>query len=56
MDVRQSERYAAALEEAGRPVNLIVYPEGDHAFLNLSDEMWYRQETTGLAWFELHFR
>ena len=54
--VRQSERYAAALKEAGRPVDLIVYPEGDHAFLNLSDEMWYRQETTGLAWFDLHFR
>jgi acetyl esterase/lipase len=56
VDVRQSERYAAALEAAGRPVTLIVYPEGDHAFLNLPDEMWYRQETTGLAWFDLHFR
>jgi acetyl esterase/lipase len=54
--VRQSERYAAALEEAGRPVDLVVYPEGDHAFLNLSDEMWYKQETRGLAWFDRHFR
>jgi triacylglycerol lipase len=54
--VRQSERYAAALEEAGLPVELVIYPEGDHAFLNLSDEMWYKQETRGLAWFDRQFR
>lgn len=54
--VRQSERYAAALDEAGLPVELVIYPEGDHAFLNLSDEMWYKQETRGLAWFDRQFR
>lgn len=54
--VRQSERYAEALEAAGLPVELVIYPEGDHAFLNLSDEMWYKQETRGLAWFDRRFR
>lgn len=56
VDVRQSERYADVLQEAGLPVDLVIYPEGDHAFLNLSDETWFEQETRGLAWFEKQFR
>jgi acetyl esterase/lipase len=53
--VRQSKRYAEALRKAGADVELIIYPEGNHAFLNLSDEIWYEQETRGLEYFARHF-
>jgi len=53
--LRQAERYAAALEAAGGEVELVVYPEGDHAFLNLSDDEWYEQETRGLRFFRERF-
>lgn len=54
--VRQSERYAEALRAAGLPVELQLYPEGEHAFLNLPDEVWYEQESRALEWFEERFR
>ncbi|NBC29332.1 MAG: prolyl oligopeptidase family serine peptidase, partial [Spirochaetes bacterium] len=54
--IRQSQRYAAALQAVGADVELVTYPQGDHAFLNLSDEEWYEQETRGLAYFDAHFR
>lgn len=53
--IRQSERYAEALAAAGGEVELVRYPEGDHAFLNLPDEVWYRQETLALDYFESYF-
>jgi acetyl esterase/lipase len=53
--VRQAERYAAAVEAAGGDVELVVYPEGDHAFLNMSDDAWYEQETRGLRFFRERF-
>lgn len=53
--IRQSERYAEALASAGGEVELVRYPEGDHAFLNLSDEVWYQQETRALEYFEKQF-
>ncbi|MFW5689696.1 MAG: alpha/beta hydrolase [Spirochaetota bacterium] len=55
VSLRQSERYAEALEEAGGEAEFVVYPEGDHAFLNLSDETWYRQETRALEYFAAKF-
>jgi acetyl esterase/lipase len=54
--LRQSQRYAAALEAVGADVELVTYPQGDHAFLNLTDDQWYEQETRGLSYFEKHFR
>ncbi len=54
--IRQSQRYAAALEAVGADVELVTYPQGDHAFLNLGDDQWYEQETRGLAYFDTHFR
>ncbi len=53
--LRQSERYAAALREAGADVELVIYPEGDHAFLNLTDDVWYEQETRALEYFARKF-
>ncbi|MFW5644069.1 MAG: alpha/beta hydrolase [Alkalispirochaeta sp.] len=53
--IDQSIRYAAALEAAGGEVELVLWPGGDHAFLNLSDEEWYIQETVALDWFSAQF-
>ena len=53
--VSQSVRYAEALENAGGNVELVLYPEGEHAFLNLTDDVWYRQETRGLQYFRDKF-
>ncbi|MFO8063181.1 MAG: alpha/beta hydrolase fold domain-containing protein [Spirochaetota bacterium] len=53
--VSQSTRYAEALEDAGGSVELALYPDGDHAFLNLSDEVWYGQETRALQYFREQF-
>lgn len=53
--IRQSERYAEALAGVGGEVELVRYPEGNHAFLNLPDEDWYRQETLALDYFERYF-
>ncbi len=53
--IRQSERYAEALAAVGGEVELVRYPEGDHAFLNLSDEVWYQQESRALEYFEKRF-
>jgi len=53
--VRQSTRYAEAIKEVGGSVELVLYPEGNHAFLNLSDDDWYEQETRALAYFEKQF-
>ena len=55
MHVHQSTCYAEAIEEIGGSVELVIYPEGNHAFLNLSDEVWYEQETRALAYFEKQF-
>jgi acetyl esterase/lipase len=53
--IDQSVRYAAALEAAGGDVELVLWPGGNHAFLNLSDEEWYIQETVALEWFSTIF-
>lgn len=53
--MNQSELYVEALREAGGRAELVRYPEGDHAFLNLPDETWYEQETRALAFFERAF-
>jgi acetyl esterase/lipase len=51
VSIRQSERYARAVEAAGGDVEFYPYPEGDHGFLNLPDSTWYEQETLALDWF-----
>ncbi|MFW5786536.1 MAG: alpha/beta hydrolase [bacterium] len=53
--IRQSRRYADALRAAGADVELVVYPEGNHAFLNLTDDVWYEQETRALEYFARKF-
>lgn len=55
VDIRQSERYAEALTAVGGEVELVRYPEGNHAFLNLPDEVWYQQESQALKYFEKRF-
>lgn len=55
VDVAQSRRYAGALEEVGGTAELVVWPGGNHAFLNLSDSEWYEQESVALAWMEERF-
>jgi acetyl esterase/lipase len=54
--IRQAERYADALAAVGGHVELVRYPEGNHAFLNLPDEVWYQQESRALEYFEKRFR
>jgi triacylglycerol lipase len=54
--IRQSERYVEAVREAGGSATLVRYPEGDHAFLNMTDEQWYEQETLALRFFDQHSR
>ncbi|MFW6292187.1 MAG: alpha/beta hydrolase [Spirochaetota bacterium] len=51
----QSELYVEAVRGAGGRAELVRYPEGDHAFLNLPDETWYEQETRALAFFDQAF-
>ena len=51
----QSELYVEAVREAGGRAELVRYPEGDHAFLNLPDETWYEQETRALEFFDRAF-
>jgi acetyl esterase len=53
---RQSERYAEALSAVGGSVRLVRYADGDHAFLNFPDEVWYQQETRAFRFFEEQFR
>jgi len=53
--IDQSIRYAAALEAVGGEVELVLWPGGNHAFLNLSDEEWFVQETVALDWFSAKF-
>lgn len=53
--VNQSVRYAEALRSAGVPVEFFLYPDGDHAFLNLADEVWFNQETEALRYFAERF-
>jgi acetyl esterase/lipase len=48
--VDQSVRYAEALNAAGGEAELVVWPGGNHAFLNYSDEQWFTQETVALEW------
>ncbi len=55
VSIRQSERYAEALAGVGGRVELVRYPEGDHAFLNLPDDVWYQQESRALRFFEEQF-
>ncbi|MCK4516613.1 MAG: alpha/beta hydrolase [Spirochaetaceae bacterium] len=54
--IEQSERYAEAATSAGVHVEFVRYPEGDHGFLNLPDEVWYQQETRALGFFADQFR
>lgn len=53
--VDQSRRYFYALQEAGVEAELVIYEDGDHAFLNLPDEMWYKQESRALQFFAERF-
>ncbi|MFP4375777.1 MAG: alpha/beta hydrolase [Spirochaetales bacterium] len=53
--IDQSERYADAAAAAGVDVEFYRYPEGNHAFLNLPDHVWYQQETLALDYFERKF-
>lgn len=53
--IDQSIDYADALRAAGGRATLEIWPGGNHAFLNLPDEVWYEQETVGLAWFRERF-
>lgn len=53
--MNQSELYVEAVREAGGRADLVRYPEGDHAFLNLPDETWYEQETRALTFFDRAF-
>jgi acetyl esterase/lipase len=54
--VNQSIRFADALKKAGGSAELVIYPGGDHAFLNFSDEIWYEQETRALEYFDSRFQ
>ncbi len=56
VDVDQSIRYAAALNDAGGDAELHIWPGGDHAFLNYSDAQWDEQEQIALRWMEERFR
>ncbi len=56
VDIAQSERYAEAATSAGMHVEFVRYPEGDHGFLNLPDEVWFQQETRALRFFAEQFR
>lgn len=53
--IDQSRRYAAALRAAGGDVTLEEWPGGDHAFLNLSDAVWFEQESVALDWMSRAF-
>ncbi|MFW5745745.1 MAG: alpha/beta hydrolase [Spirochaetota bacterium] len=53
--MNQSELYVDALREVGGRAELVRYPEGDHAFLNLPDETWYEQESRALDFFDRAF-
>jgi dipeptidyl aminopeptidase/acylaminoacyl peptidase len=53
--VDQSVRYYEALQKAGGRGELEIYEGGDHAFLNLPDEVWFSQETRALEFFERCF-
>ena len=53
--VNQSASYVAAVTTAGGDAELVLYPEGDHAFINLPDETWFEQETQALEFFARHF-
>ncbi len=54
--VNQSITFAQALRDAGGHAELVIYPGGDHAFLNFTDEIWYEQETRALGYFETRFQ
>ena len=55
VDVRQSERYARVVADAGIHVEYVRYENGDHGFLNLPDDTWYEQETRALVFFHEQF-
>lgn len=48
--IDQSRRYAQALTAAGGIAELHIWPDGNHAFLNLPDRTWFEQESIALAW------
>lgn len=52
VDIQQSRRLKSALESLDVPVELYEYPDGDHAFLNLDDSVWYQQESVALDWLQ----
>jgi acetyl esterase/lipase len=54
--VNQSVRFAEALRKAGGSTELVIYPDGDHAFLNFPDDIWYQQETRALEYFDARFQ
>jgi acetyl esterase/lipase len=53
--IDQSVLYADAVAAAGGQVEFYRYPKGNHAFLNLSHETWYEQETIALDFFRRSF-
>lgn len=55
VSIEQSKRFARAAADAGIHVETAWYPDGDHGFLNLPDEVWYEQETRALRFFSDQF-
>ena len=53
--VNQSIAYVAALRSAGGTAELVIYPDGDHAFLGFPDHVWYQQESRALDFFRREF-
>lgn len=54
--VDQALLLADELAAAGVAHDLVIYPEGGHAFLNYSTEQWYEQESRAIAWMAAVFR
>ncbi|MDC7228532.1 MAG: alpha/beta hydrolase [Spirochaetales bacterium] len=53
--VNQAYRLNDAITNAGGYAELEIYEQGTHAFLDMSDELWYEQETRALVFMEKFF-
>lgn len=53
--IDQSRSYADAVVAAGGTATFVSWAGGDHAFLNYTDQQWYRQETVALEWMRKQF-
>ena len=56
VDVAQSIRLARAVNGAGGHAELEIYRDGTHAFLGMSDSLWYRQETRALKFMRTYLK